>query len=149
MKTLMTTLAVLSVAVTVIPLDTINRRLGNLRARDGEPVRAVRRWLGQQVQQAGRWIQGESGGQTGAEDRSLPQIGRVEPSGLDPQATTIRFVVPQRAPAVVFRPSRPVRLHIDPVDHRHAVIAGSMADVCAMLDRLAAADEPVRGVPAH
>jgi hypothetical protein len=147
MKTLMTTLAVLSVAVTVMPLDTISRRLVDLRVRSRSAIRSARRWLGHQVQQMGRWIQGECPVQAPGE-AARTQADYFGSLRAAPQNGATRVPEPIGAPVAVARPSRPVRLHIDPVDHRHAVIAGSMADVCAMLDRLAAADEPVRGVPA-
>ena len=146
MKTLLTTLAVLSVAVTVIPLDAIGRRLVRVRSRGRQRIRTARLWLGEQVQQAGRWIQGRDSVVQGAGTHTEPEvfgsrIAVVRPVAL--HATPVAGVQFSRPVS-----SLPVRLHVDPVDHRHAVIAGSMADVCAMLDRLAAADEPVRGVPA-
>lgn len=145
MKTLLTTLAVLSVAVTVIPLDTIGRRLVRVRSRGRQRIRTARLWLGEQVQQAGRWIQGRDSVVQGAGTHTEPEV-------FGSRIAAIRPAVLHTTPVAGVQFSRPVslpvRLHVDPVDHRHAVIAGSMADVCAMLDRLAAADEPVRGIPA-
>jgi hypothetical protein len=146
MKTLLTTLAVLSVAVTVIPLDTIGRRWVRVRSRGRQRIRASRLWLGAQVQQVGRWIQGREGLAQAAGRHTEPEgfssRGAVAAGPMAFHTTPVAGVQPSRPVCL------PVRLHVDPVDHRHAVIAGSMADVCAMLDRLVAADEPVGGVPA-
>jgi len=111
-------------------LETCARWLG--LGRPARQPEQLRRWRGEAIVRLPAW-RGKGTGRLGGVSK--------DPTACSPRD---RVGLPYSASPGGARPSispRPLWIRVDPRERGHAALSGRMVDVCAALERLAAAEE--------